>query len=251
MNRRRKRIHPALLPAHTPENAARLLFRAKDGAFVVTLNLELLARTSQCPAYSALLQKAEYRICDGIGGKLLLWLQAPFATVPRIAGIDLGNAILSLAAAQKTPVFLLGGKPGIAKAARKRLITAHPRLRVVGTAHGYHASDELPALRGRIRSSGAEILFVCMGSPKQEEWIAANRRYLPSVRLFLPLGGSLDVWSGTLSRAPHCWQAVGLEWLWRLLHQPQRIGRLVSSLSVFVRFSSKNRQFCFKLNNSL
>ncbi|MBQ8288341.1 MAG: WecB/TagA/CpsF family glycosyltransferase [Clostridia bacterium] len=226
MNGKRKSIHPALLPVYTPEEAARLLLCAKGGVFVATLNFELIARGIADPGFAALLRSADYHICDGIGGAILLRRGRPNSIVPRIPGIDLGYALLTLATKRETSVFLLGGRPGVAKRAAKQLMSSLPGLQIAGTAHGFFSKTDLPALRGRIRASGAEIVIVCLGSPQQEEWIAANRRYLPSARLFLPLGGSLDVWAGEVSRAPYLWQAAGIEWLWRILHAPGRIGRL-------------------------
>lgn len=250
MNQSQNRIHPALLPANTPEDAARLLFSAKGGAFVATLNLELLARAYKDAAFLRRLQSADYRICDGIGAKLLLRKSDPTTRIPRIAGIDLGFSLLSLAARRGISVFLLGGKPGIADAARRELHKAYPELRIAGVAHGYFPPCDLPALRGLIRSSGAELLFVCMGSPLQEDWIAANRHYLPSVRLFLPLGGSLDVWAKALPRAPRLWRKVGMEWLWRILRQPSRILRLAASCAFFLNPHGKlfqNRSNLFQI----
>lgn len=233
-------IHPALLSAHNPQDAARLLMQAKGGAFVATLNFELLARGAADPSYAALLSFADYRVCDGIGGAILLRRKHPDRSVPRIPGIDLGYALLELAAKQGTPVFLLGGRPGVAKRAANRLRATLPALRVVGVAHGFFQREDLPALRGMIRRAGAKIVIVCLGSPRQEEWIAANRRYLPSVDLFLPLGGSLDVWAGEVARAPRLWRQAGAEWLWRILHAPERFLRLLSAGGALLRSSRVN-----------
>ena len=247
MNHSKKSVHSALISADTPESAARLLIQAKGGAFVATLNWEMLARATEDAKFQEVLQQADYRICDSIGAKLLLQRGTPHAAVPRIAGIDLGSAILSVAAEQGTPIFLLGGRPGVADIARRRLAKAYPKLRITGCAHGYFTPADLPALRGRINASRAEILFVCLGSPQQEKWILQNRAYLPSVRLYLPLGGSLDVWAGSVSRAPLFLQRAGAEWLWRILHQPSRITRFVRSCGVFWKFSRKNSPKCRNL----
>lgn len=231
MNGNRNHNSPALLPAHTPTHAARLLSCATGGTFVVTLNAELIARALASPPFATLIRAADYWVCDGIGAAALLRKGASKASLPRIAGIDLGFAVLQLAARRGESVFLLGGKPGVAHRAAKRLQRAIPHLQIAGCAHGYFTEADLPALRGAIHRSNASVVIVCLGSPRQEEWILRCRRYLPAVRLFLPLGGSLDVWAGQVNRAPLFWQSCGIEWLWRLLHQPSRIGRLTATLA--------------------
>lgn len=242
-----KPIHPALLKAHTPQEAARLLIRAKGGAFVVTLNFELLARAVSCPDYAKVIASANARICDGSGGALWLQQQAKDYLAPRIPGIDLGFALLQECAAQNRAVFLLGGAEGVAARAAERLQKAISDLRIVGTAHGYFQAADLPALRGMIHQSGAELVIVCTGSPRQEEWILQNRSYLPSVRLFLPLGGSLDVWAGTVTRAPACFRRCGLEWLWRLIGQPSRAIRLGKATVRFLSPYSTNSYDLFQI----
>ncbi len=245
-------IHPGLLPAASPTEAAEYLLTGRSpgkpaqAAALVTLNPELLARAVKDPAFARLLRSAPGKICDGIGAALLLKAASPGYAVPRIPGIDLGEAVLALAAARGIPVFLLGGAPGVAKAAAKAMIGRYPDLQVAGTAHGYHSPADLPALRGMIARSGAEILFVCMGCPRQEAWIAQNRPYLPAVRLFLPLGGSLDVWAGRCRRAPRALQRAGGEWLWRIAIQPSRMGRL---LQTFCRLAAEGANLLPKIVN--
>ncbi len=240
-------IHPLLLSEATPEAAAhRLLSQTKGGSFVVTLNLELLVRALSSPNFAHLVGQADKIVCDGIGAKWLLKIGHPHTTIPRIPGIDLGYAILGLAEARGLSVFLLGGKEGVAEAAARRLQKSFPHLSIAGTAHGYFSKSDLPALRGRIRTSGAEIVFVCLGSPLQEEWILNNRRYLPNVRLFLPLGGSLDVFAGAVRRAPLLWQSMGAEWVWRIAHEPSRIGRLWQAGVNLCSISAEKWEFLFQ-----
>lgn len=219
-------FHP-LLPADTPDTAAAyLLSQTGGGSFVVTLNFELIARALSDPAFANLIHAADGRICDGIGGKMLLSLSRPQTKIPRIPGIDLGLSVLRHAAQEGKSVFFLGAQEKIADKAARRLQTELPALQIAGTYHGYFGKADLPALRGMIHESGAEIVIVCLGSPAQEQWIAQNRRYLPRVRLFLPLGGSLDVWAGQVPRAPRLLQALGLEWIFRIAGRPRRALRL-------------------------
>ena len=105
-----------------------------------------------------------------------------------------------------------------------------PGIVFAGTRHGYFKKDgeENDETIRLINGSGAKILFVCLGCPAQEKWIDANRDRLPNVRLFMGLGGSLDGYTGNVKRAPKVFIDLGLEWFYRLLCQPQRIGRMMS-----------------------
>lgn len=232
---------PFFLPVQDPSSAASFLLSQKgSGNFVLTLNTEMLARGMIDPDFARIIRSAPYRICDSIGAKLIWQIYHPKTIVPRITGVDLGMAVLQLCAQRQIPVFLLGGKEGVAERARERLTQRLPTLSVVGTAHGYFTKTDLPALCGAIHRSGAQVVLVCLGSPLQEKWIVENRPALPNAKLFLPLGGSLDVWAGDLPRAPVIWQKTGTEWLYRILTAPCK-GERIARLSAAVHSLWKNR----------
>ncbi len=234
---------PFFLPVPNASSAASFLLTQKgSGRFVLTLNTELLARGLSDLDFARIIQIAPYRICDSVGAKLILKLFHPHADIPRIPGIDLGKEILKLCAQNQIPIFLLGGKDGVAERASEHLCRHYPNLSVVGTYHGYISENDLPALRGLIRRSGAKVVFVCLGSPMQEKWIIDNRPLLPDVELFLPLGGSMDVYAGDLPRAPLVWRKMGMEWLFRILSSKQkgnRICRLASACGTLFINSAK------------
>ena len=214
---------PFFLLAQTPHDAASFLLAQKgSGKFVLTLNTELLARSLSDPDFAKAVQSTPYRVCDSVGAKWILQRHLANSSIFRIPGVDLGKAVLSLCARQALPVFLLGGKEGVAFKAKEMLTSEYPKLRVVGCANGYFTPCELPALRGKIHRSGARVVLVCLGSPYQEKWIIENRSACPDVELFLPLGGSMDVYAGELPRAPLCWRKMGMEWLYRLLTAPNK-----------------------------
>lgn len=227
-------LSPYFLPVQTASSAASFLLSQKgSGDFVLTLNIEMLAQGLTDPDFARIIRNTPYRICDSIGAKIICRLFEPKTGIPRITGIDLGMAILELCAREKIPVFLLGGKEGVAEQAKDRLCRMHKRLPIVGTSHGYFSQTDIPSLRGAIRRSGARVVFVCLGSPLQEKWIIENRSALPEVKLFLPLGGSLDVYAGKSRRAPCLFQKIGMEWLFRLLTSEEtdkRTRRLTSAL---------------------
>lgn len=121
-------------------------------------------------------------------------------------------------------LFLLGSKPGVADSAADKLRIRYPGLRIVGTHDGYFKEDA-PVIE-MIRSSGADVVFVCLGAPKQEKWMMKNGE-ATGAHLLMGLGGCLDVFSGNVQRAPEAFQKLGLEWFYRLLKNPSRIGRMM------------------------
>ena len=127
-------------------------------------------------------------------------------------------------------MYLFGAKPGVAELAAETLESRYPGLIVAGTSDGYF-SDDAPIIE-KIRAAQPDMLLVCLGAPKQELWMAKEEGKLP-VGLMCGLGGSLDVFAGTVKRAPESWQRLGLEWLYRLMKEPRRIGRMMK-LPLFV-----------------
>ena len=126
-------------------------------------------------------------------------------------------------------VFFVGAKPGVADLAAKNMTEKYPGLKVVGTNDGYFKKEgeETDAVIAKINDSGAKLLFVCLGVPVQEQWISDNKHKLTSVRMCMCLGGSLDVYAGTVKRAPKIFIKLSCEWLYRLLKEPKRIGRMM------------------------
>ena len=129
-------------------------------------------------------------------------------------------------------LFLLGAKPGVAEQAAANLTVAYPGLTVCGTHDGYFKENE-PVAQA-VRAAGADVCFVCLGAPKQELWM---RQYGPQTgaHLMVGLGGSLDVFAGVVERAPEGFQKLGLEWLYRLVKEPKRIGRMAKLPLVLVQ----------------
>jgi N-acetylglucosaminyldiphosphoundecaprenol N-acetyl-beta-D-mannosaminyltransferase len=121
-------------------------------------------------------------------------------------------------------IFLLGGKPGIAERAAANLIKLVPGLQIAGIQHGYYELEDEETLVKRINGSGAAVLFVGLGSPRQEQWIGTWQSSLKTP-LVQGVGGSLDVLSGGVKRAPAAFRALNLEWFYRLITQPHRLGR--------------------------
>ena len=198
---------------------------------VFTPNLEMLARAKHDASVRALLRHADLLLPDGIGVILL----SHFRVKERVAGIEIGEYLLTRSAENGYRVFLLGGQEGVADAATEKLRARFPTLSVVGTHHGYFDRDEEKAIVDAIRAASTDILLVCMGFPRQESFLVRNRAGLSGVRVALGLGGSLDVWSGRVPRAPAWIQGCGLEWLYRVCRTPNRFPRLLRSAWDIIR----------------
>ncbi len=203
---------------------------------VFTINPEMLYRSAHDTEVRRLLNAGDLNVADGVG---TVWaarrLGCPLPE--RIPGIELGEAALQLAAQHGIGAFLLGGQehPPVAQYAARALNADIPGLRICGTRHGYFDPDSADgaSVIDEINSSGAGLLIVCLGSPRQERWLAQNRHRLPDVRVAMALGGSVDVWAGRVRRAPKQVRQAGLEWLWRLVMQPTRLRR-AAALPAFV-----------------
>ncbi|MBR5515202.1 MAG: WecB/TagA/CpsF family glycosyltransferase [Clostridia bacterium] len=157
----------------------------------------------------------------------------------KVAGIELCENLSRISGETNSKIFFLGGKPGIPEKAAQKLLEKYPDMLLAGTNDGYFKNDE--EVIEKINASGADILFVCLGVPKQEQWMEKHRSDL-NVKLMGGFGGSFDVLSGTIQRAPKIFIKLNLEWFYRLCKQPKRIGRMMK-LPKFIFGSLKDRVF--------
>ena len=213
----------------------------KTRSVVFTPNLQIIGECIKYPHLKKILNDADILLPDGAGIGILCRKKG-ISDFERITGIDTAFSILGIAQANNLKVFLLGGKPDIAEKAAEKLKRTYPKLLICGTHHGYFNkeknSSENKCIISKIRSAKPDILFVCFGFPIQEQWIYENADLLPSVSLFMGLGGSLDVWSGKCRRAPRFIQRLNLEWLWRCLYHPQKFISLFKNV-VTICFEKK------------
>ena len=193
----------------------------KKKSLVVAINPEKLMKAKEDPGLKALLNRAEFQIPDGIGVIIASKLKKGCIS-SRITGIDMMDRIVREAARTGRAVFLYGAKPGVADKAAQQLKQTYPDLIVAGTQDGYE-SDSSKVLDA-INKAQPDILFVAMGSPKQEQWIEQHRDNLYPM-LYQGVGGSFDVLAGNVKRAPAAFQKMGAEWLYRLLKEPSRLKR--------------------------
>ena len=214
--------------------ALRLYRRAKNKqqTVVFTPNLSILGQLKKSRELVRTIRGADVLLPDGIGLCLAYKIRNG-KSIRRVTGIDTAYELLRIAERKGLSVFLLGAERGVAEEAKRRLCRALPRLCVCGAHHGYFdksvSSRENKAILQKINQCSPDILFVCFGFPYQEKWIMQNRSALPHVKIFMGLGGSLDVWAGKVKRAPAVFRKCGLEWLWRCALQPKRFLRLFSA----------------------
>jgi N-acetylglucosaminyldiphosphoundecaprenol N-acetyl-beta-D-mannosaminyltransferase len=194
---------------------------------IATVNPEFVMAAQSDAAFRAVLRAADLCLPDGVG--LLYaarWLGQ--ALPERVPGSELVYQLAELAAARGWPLFLLGAAPGVADEAAAILAERYPGQVIAGTYAGSPDPAENEAIVQRINDSGAAILLVAYGAPKQDKWIARNRETLATVRVAIGVGGSLDFVTGRAVRAPQWAQDAGLEWLHRLYKEPWRWRRMLA-----------------------
>lgn len=209
---------------------------------VVTPNSEIVQNASKDDELKALIGSADLIIPDGIG----LVYASKIIGCPlkeRVTGIDFLESIIAHLEKTGKSIFFFGSKPGVADAAAEKIMEKYPELKVAGTHHGYFKPEEEAAIVQEINESGADFLCVALGAPKQERFIHDHKAEL-NVSGAIGVGGSLDVWAGTLKRAPEFYRNHGLEWLYRFIQQPSRYKRMLA-LPVFmlrVIFTGKSKE---------
>ncbi|MEN9558507.1 MAG: hypothetical protein RL141_876 [Candidatus Parcubacteria bacterium] len=209
---------------------------AQHPRWIVTANPEILLAAKRDPAYAAALQKADLRVADGIG--LVLIARLFGHTLHRVTGVDLAEAIIRDAAAQEEKIALIGGGEGTAEHALTALTQRHPNLHGIALHGGNITNDGVGDTANdeamhRLILEAPDVILVAFGHPKQERWIANNLPNLPSVKTIIGIGGAIDYWAGNLPRAPRWMQSLGLEWLFRLFHEPTRWKRIWHAVVVF------------------
>ncbi len=198
---------------------------------VFTPNAEIVQMTIEDECFRTLINSAELIIPDGAGVVLASKiLKKPLKC--KVAGCEFAETLVKNSASGKYKIFFYGSKPttdegmSVADLADKRMGEKYVGFKAAGTSHGYVKPDGYPELIEKINASGADILFVCLGVPMQEKWIYENRSNI-NAKLIVGLGGTLDVFAGTVKRAPKFFVKLNLEWFYRLLKEPKRLGRMM------------------------
>lgn len=224
----------------TEETAAGILSEkatAQRGTYTVfTPNPLTVMRAQREPDYAELLRSADLSLADGTG--IVGAAKRLSSPLPgRCTGIGTAEKTMKLLAACSGSVFLLGGKPGVAEAAAENLKSRFPGLRILGVHDGFFPEEEADGIVREIAAASPDLLCVCLGAPKQEQFLCTHRAAL-HVGCAMALGGSLDVWSGRVRRAPGLFLRLRAEWLWRMLCEPKRFANLPD----LVRFRFRTRR---------
>ena len=198
--------------------------RAHQQGYVVTPNPEIVELCRKDDQLRGIVNHAALVLPDGIG----IYYGAKILGEPlegRVPGIEFGESLIAAMAKEGMRLYLLGAKPGFAEKAGRNLCEKYPGVVLAGCHDGYF-SDPQEVVDALNSVGGADVVFVCLGAPKQEKFIAEHMEEIHGT-LFCGLGGSLDVFAGEAKRAPEIFIKLGLEWFYRLLCQPSRIGRMM------------------------
>ncbi len=196
---------------------------------VVTINPEMINNAEQNPEFAEIINNAELVIPDGIGVQIGLKILG--YNVRRIAGIEFSRRMIEECAKSEQSVALVGAKPEIVQKAKENLEHEIQGLYVTYAHDGYFKDDD--EILNELKIRQPRLVLCALGSPKQEEFILKAKKLLPDA-LFVGVGGSFDVWSGVVERAPEIYQKLGLEWLYRTVKEPKRFKRIFPTLPLFV-----------------
>lgn len=192
---------------------------------VYTPNSEMIMQAYRNDDFKNVLNSADIVTADGIGvvyaSKIL---KNPISE--RCSGYDIACELLKHLEKSGKSVYLFGSKPGVPETAKVNIIKKHPKLNVVGVSNGYFDEKREQEIINDINEKNPDVVFVCLGVPKQEYWIYNHKNQL-NAKVFIGLGGTLDVFAGNVKRAPDIYIKLGLEWLYRLIKEPKRFIRML------------------------
>lgn len=196
---------------------------------IVTINPEMIQAAKQNEEFANIIDSAELVIPDGIGVQLGLKILG--YNVRRIAGIEFARKLVDMFSENSEPIAFVGAKPEVITGAVENIKKETPSVNVCYVQDGYFKDDE--RVVEKIKNSGAKLVLVAMGSPKQEFLIKQLKESMNDA-VFIGIGGSFDVWAGAVKRAPLIYQKLGLEWLYRTIKEPKRFKRIFPTLPLFV-----------------
>ena len=199
--------------------------------YVVTPNPEFILAAEKDESFRKVINAADLVIPDGIGVIYSAKILGP-PLAERVPGIEFSAKMLEKLNEMGGRLFLLGAKPGVAEKAGENICAQYPNIVLCGTQDGYFKDEEDVILK--VAAARPDLLFVCLGAPKQEKWMARWGKHT-GAKMAIGLGGCLDVYAGNVERAPEAWQKAGMEWAYRLKKEPKRITRMAKLPLVLVK----------------
>jgi len=203
----------------------------KEQRHVMTPNSEMLVEASKNPKFHSLLNRTALNIPDSIGIVKAARRTGQVLT-ERVTGVDTVE-LLCKELSEEIPVFFLGAGEDVARRVSLVLKKRNPSLNVAGTFSGGPKPEDAITIIQKVNKSGAQLLLVAFGAPKQDLWIDRYLKDMPNVRVAMGVGGTFDFIAGVRTRAPTLFQKLGLEWLWRFLREPTRIKRIWNAVVEF------------------
>lgn len=222
-------------------NQLKAFLQSERPHHVMTVNSEMLVESTKNPKFRKVMQQTSLNLPDSHG---VVWaaIKTGQQISERVAGVDCVSRLCE-ELTDDTPVFLLGAGEGISEKAANVLKAKNPHLNIVGAFAGSPSKEAANDIVSRINSARPTFLLVAYGAPKQDLWIHEYLPGLPSVRVAMGVGGTFDFLAGNKKRAPQWMRALGAEWLWRLVLEPRRIGRIVNAVVVFPWLVIRNKQY--------
>lgn len=201
------------------------------GMQIVTINPEMIELGKKNDDFGRVLNEADLIIPDGVGVKIALKIKG--INQENIPGIEFSKKLISLCELEGYSIGLLGAKEKVVQKAARNLQEEFKNLNITYIRNGYFNKEEEIIITQELQAIGPRVVFVALGAPKQEFLIAKLKENMPET-IFIGVGGSFDVWSGIVKRAPIIWQKFGLEWLYRTLKEPARFKRIFPTLPLFL-----------------
>lgn len=206
--------------------------------FVATADTAGIAQAQDDPDLMSLYAQADLVTPDSMG---VVWaLRRRGIKQARITGVDLVTRMLELGSRKGWTFYFLGAAPGVAQLAKQKVEERFPGVKILGARDGFFGLDEDESVAKEIAKLNPDFLFVAMGIPRQEKFILKTKEIIRA-RVAIGVGGTLDVLSGTVKRAPVFIQKIKLEWLWRTLSNPKKLGKAMN-LPRFVMAELRSRR---------
>lgn len=196
---------------------------------VITINPEMIQAAKNDEEFNNIIKNSQLVIPDGIGVQIGLKILG--YNVKRIAGIEFARKLIDKFSEHSEPIAFVGAKPEIIEKAVENIKKETPSVNIVYAQDGYFTDEE--KVLEELKNSGAKLVLAALGSPKQEIFIKKAQTNMPDA-VMIGIGGSFDVWSGEVKRAPEIYQKLGLEWLYRTIKEPKRFKRIFPTLPLFI-----------------